>query len=171
MLINNYEIIGKLGKFYGIKGYLKLFTFTNIKKQIFSYIPWYINILNKIKYFYINFWKYKNKNFLVKLYNINNINNSCILTNYKIIIHNIQFPKLINNEIYYFNLINCKVYNLNLSYLGIIINNIKKCINCPIIILLNKKKKLLFISIKNNNLLNINLQQKKIILNINNIKK
>lgn len=168
MLIKNYTIIGKLRKFYGIKKYLIILTFTEIPKKIFDYIPWYINSYNKIIFLYINSWNFKNKKFLVKINNINNIKNLSFLINNKIIIHNIQLKKKINNEFYYYDFINCEVYNLKLFYLGKIINIFENYKNFINIILLNKKKKLLSISFINENIVYISLQQKKIILNINN---
>ncbi|UDG80429.1 ribosome maturation factor RimM [Candidatus Annandia pinicola] len=167
MLIKNYTIIGKLRKFYGIKKYLILLTFTEIKKKIFNYIPWYVSLYNKVIFLYINNWNYKNKKFLVKINNIDNIKNLSFLINNKIIIHNIQFKKTFKNEFYYYNIIHFKVYNLKLFYLGKIINIFENYKNFINIILLNKKKKILYISFIDKNIFYISLQQKKIILNIN----
>ena len=35
-------VVGKLGAAYGIKGWLKLHSFTEVSEDIFKYNPWYI---------------------------------------------------------------------------------------------------------------------------------
>ncbi|MDE5286126.1 MAG: ribosome maturation factor RimM, partial [Buchnera aphidicola] len=50
-------LIGKTGKSYGILGWITIFSFSENKKNIFSYLPWFLCKENKWKKIYLDSWK------------------------------------------------------------------------------------------------------------------
>ena len=50
-------IVGKLGATYGIKGWLKVFSYTEQSESIFSYTPWMIKIKGEWKEIRVESWK------------------------------------------------------------------------------------------------------------------
>lgn len=40
---DNRIIVGKLGSTYGIRGWLKVFSYTDNAESIFDYSPWFLN--------------------------------------------------------------------------------------------------------------------------------
>lgn len=62
--------IGKIKSAYGILGWMKIHSFTENKKNIFNYQPWYIE--KKFDLLNLETWKKNKKNFLIKIKEINN---------------------------------------------------------------------------------------------------
>ncbi len=171
-MINNYLSItnppinpvylGKIGYPYGLKGWIKIFSFTSNNEDIFNYKPWYLYIKNN---WYIppeTNWKIYKNYFLVKYKNINTINIVSLLINSKILINDYQLPPVEKNVFYWKDLIGCTVLTSNNYYLGNVVNFFETGSN-DVMIVKN-------ISLKGKNLL-IPFILKKIILNINLIKK
>ncbi|WP_367679757.1 hypothetical protein [Buchnera aphidicola] len=48
--IESFIIIGKIGSPYGIKGFIKIFSYTEKKENIFNYLPWFIKKKNLKKF-------------------------------------------------------------------------------------------------------------------------
>ncbi|QJC30139.1 16S rRNA processing protein RimM [Enterobacteriaceae endosymbiont of Plateumaris sericea] len=110
-------VLGKFGSVYGIKGYIKLYSYTVNKKNIFFYKNLFI-INNKSKIFPIIFtkWIFNNNYYIVKINNFNNRNDVIKLVNYKIYIfyhYLIKYKKI--GEYYWNDIIGCKIININNS--------------------------------------------------------
>lgn len=117
-------IIGKFLQPYGIKGYLKLLSFTENSVNIFMYKSFYI-YNKKIKYINFQYWeKYKNI-FIVKIRNINDRTNATKIKNFNIKINYFDLPKLNKENFYLQDIIKCKVVNTQNYYFGKIYNIIQ----------------------------------------------
>ena len=75
-----------------------------------------------------------------------------------------NFPKTKNNEYYVTDLINCKVFDLNKNFLGKIID-IKNFGAGDLLELINTNKKTFYIPQNKDNVVNIDIQRKEIIVN------
>ncbi|UDG79255.1 Ribosome maturation factor RimM [Candidatus Ecksteinia adelgidicola] len=117
-------IIGKIRSTYGIYGWLKIFSYTEIKKNIFNYQPWIICIEGTWKSIYLETWKYHKKNLVIKIQNIQNRNKAHLLTQCKIVITSKQLPHL-TKDFYWTDLIHCKVITIKGIFLGKVINMIE----------------------------------------------
>ncbi|QJC33863.1 16S rRNA processing protein RimM [Enterobacteriaceae endosymbiont of Donacia provostii] len=158
-------LLGQFGKFFGIKGWIKLYSFTQNKKDIFLYKKIFIlNNINNI--FFIKFFKYKiyKKNYIVKFNNFNNINEISHLINKKIFISYSELKKYKNiKEYYWYEIIGCYVFNQNFL-LGKVTNLISLKIYDILIIKTNllkvHKKKILIPFIENYIIKKIDLNNK-----------
>ncbi|WP_343189634.1 ribosome maturation factor RimM [Buchnera aphidicola] len=130
--------MGKIKKPYGILGYLKLISYTEIKKNFLNYKPLFIK--KKKKYFYIKIKKYKKKKniFLIKINNIKNRTKSIKFKNKKISTNMYNLPKIKNNY-YWKDIIKCHIFTKKNKYLGKI-NNIITNKKHDILIIKKKKK-------------------------------
>ncbi|WAI03321.1 MAG: ribosome maturation factor RimM [Buchnera aphidicola (Myzus persicae)] len=151
-------LIGKVGKAYGILGWMTIFSFTEEKEKIFNYQPWFFFKKKWLKV-QLNKWKKHNKNFIIHIKGISNRSEARELTNSDIIINKDVLPVLKKNEYYWNDIINYKVFNLNQIYLGRVINLIRTKHN-DILIVENSLK-----TLKKN--IFIPFIDKKIIKNIN----
>ncbi|HET9678807.1 MAG TPA: ribosome maturation factor RimM [Buchnera sp. (in: enterobacteria)] len=165
-------VIGKIKSAYGILGWMKIHSFTEKKKNIFNYQPWYIeknfDLLN------LETWKKNKKNFLIKIKDINNRSQATKIVNQHIMIEEkVLLPFLKKKEYYWKDIIKCHVFDLNLIFLGIVvkiietgnhdvlvINSLKKNHN-------NKKTEILIPFIDKKIIKDINIQKKKILVNWN----
>ncbi|QJC34275.1 16S rRNA processing protein RimM [Enterobacteriaceae endosymbiont of Donacia cinerea] len=155
--------LGKFGKTYGIKGWIKLFSYTQNKKNIFLYKKLFIqkNIKN---IFFIKFNQYikKKKYFIVQINNFYKTEEIINFINHKIYIFKYQLVKYKDKQEYYWNdIIGCHILNINKVYLGKVINIIETKIYDIIIIksnnLYKKNKKILIPFIEPNIIKNIDL--------------
>lgn len=119
MKLNNLIIIGKFSIPYGIKGWIKLISFSEKKENIFFYKPLYIKNNTIIKKISIKNWEKKCNIFIVKIKNFDSRNEVDILKKKEILIKNESLPKL-KNEYYWNDIINCKVLNKKNKYLGVV---------------------------------------------------
>ncbi|QJC34679.1 16S rRNA processing protein RimM [Enterobacteriaceae endosymbiont of Donacia crassipes] len=163
-------ILGQFSQTYGIKGWIKLYSYTQNKKNIFLYKK--IFIINNIKDIcFIKFYKYKvyKKNYIVKFKNLNNINDVSNLKNKKIFIFKNELRKYKNiKEYYWYEIIGCYVFN-KYFFLGKIINLISLKTHDVLIIKSNllkiNKKKILIPFIEPNIITKIDLINKFIKVN------
>ena len=132
-------IVGKIGGVYGVKGWLKIFSFTRPSKNIFSYSPWQLKIDDV--YQNINFEEFRKhgKNFLVKFSGIDNPNDAGRYINCEIAITEEQLPRLNDGEYYWRDLIAIKVINQNGDLLGKVTEIIETGAN-DVFVITNKNK-------------------------------
>ncbi|QJC30994.1 ribosome maturation factor RimM [Enterobacteriaceae endosymbiont of Macroplea appendiculata] len=119
-------ILGKFGSFYGIKGWIKLFSYTENHDNIFLYKN--IFILDQLnKKYYIKFYKYiyKKKFYITRINIVNDIvkNTSFNLVNKNILI---QYKDIIiykkPKEYYWYDIIKCTITNVDNKHLGVVTN-------------------------------------------------
>jgi len=132
--------VGKVGKSYGILGWITIFSFTEKKEKIFDYLPWFFLKDNKWIQIYLKNWKKYNKNFIILIKNIYDRSTVMQFTNSDIIIDKNQLPFLKKNEYYWYDIINYQVINTNQIYLGQVTDLLRTKYN-DILIVKNKKNK------------------------------
>ncbi|ANZ22598.1 16S rRNA processing protein RimM [Buchnera aphidicola (Diuraphis noxia)] len=131
---NNSILVGKVGKAYGILGWITIFSFSERKEKIFHYLPWFFCKEDKWTKVHVDDWKRYKKNFIVRIQGIFNRTEAENLTNSNIMINNHQLPELKKNEYYWFQIINFKVFNLNQEYLGKVIDLLRTKANDILVI-------------------------------------
>ncbi|AKZ65780.1 ribosome maturation factor RimM [Candidatus Palibaumannia cicadellinicola] len=136
-------VLGKISVVYGIRGWLKIISFTQSANSIFDYQPWFINISStggtwqKIT---IDDWKYHNNTIIIKSNSINNREEAKPFTNCQIIVEASQLPNLANGEYYWKDIIGCTIETLNGDQLGTVINLIETGSNDVMVVKTNLKK-------------------------------
>ena len=115
---NNASIIGRLGSSYGIRGWLRIFSFTEEAESVFNYQPWYVKLAGQWQQLTVESWKYHNNDFIVKLKGYDDRDQVSVLTNLQIVVDAKQFPSLTDGEYYWKDLMGCSVITTEGYHLG-----------------------------------------------------
>lgn len=120
MNTDNLIIMGKLGSSYGIRGWLRVFSFTEDPNNIFDYKPWYIQRAGKWQEVTVESFKPHNQDTIVKLIGIEDRDEANALTNIEIYVDAQKLPTLEAGDFYWRDLIGCKVVTINGYDLGLV---------------------------------------------------
>ncbi|BBI01313.1 ribosome maturation factor [Buchnera aphidicola (Nipponaphis monzeni)] len=166
-------LVGIITNPYGILGWLKLYSYTTIKLNIFNYFPWY-HIINNNKFvIHVKNWKTYKKNFLIKISNVTNRSEAERFAKCKILIDMQTLPKLKKNQYYWKDIQNCCVINYDRSILGYV-NKIISTPSNDILIIKNinqyqfKQKEILIPFIINTFIKKVDIYKKIIQVNLEN---
>ncbi|KPJ67386.1 MAG: hypothetical protein AMJ43_03755 [Coxiella sp. DG_40] len=118
--MQNKIIIGRFGSTYGIKGWIKIISFTDPKVKILQYQPWWIKKNQQWQQIDIEDSKCHGKNIIVKLHDIDNCDQAKTYTNIDINIQHDQLPKLPKDEYYWSDLEGLTVLDKSGKKLGIV---------------------------------------------------
>ena len=118
MNTENLIIVGKLGSSYGIRGWLRVFSFTEDPDSLFDYKPWYILRAGKWQEVEVESFKPHNQDTIVKLKGIDDRDEANLLTNYEIYVNAQDLPDFDEGDFYWKDLIGCKVVTINGYDLG-----------------------------------------------------
>lgn len=118
MNTENLIIVGKLGSSYGIRGWLRVFSFTEEPDSLFDYKPWYIQRAGKWQEVEVESFKPHNQDTIVKLKGIDDRDDANLLTNFEIYVNAQDLPDLDEGDFYWKDLIGCKVVTINGYDLG-----------------------------------------------------
>jgi 16S rRNA processing protein RimM len=113
-----YVVAGKLGSTYGIQGWLKLCSFTELPASILQYKNWYIQEDNDWQLIKLEASRVYSNKIIVKLAGLDNPEEARLLTGKKIAVLRSALPRLKNNEYYWRDLEGLTVINQNDVLLG-----------------------------------------------------
>lgn len=116
-----YVIVGKIGATYGIQGWLKIHSFTDVKADIIDYEPWYIEEGANWKKVKVDGAREHGKGVVAKLAGWNNPEQARLLTGKEIAILRTQLPVLTKGEYYWNDLIGLTVIDQHNNTLGTVI--------------------------------------------------
>lgn len=117
---DEYVIVGKIGATYGIKGWLKIQSFTETMLGIVEFNPWYIERGNEWQAIDIEDGRQHGNTVIVKLKGLNNPEQARLLTGKKIAVKQSQLPALKKDEYYWRDLEGLTVKNQRGEVLGTI---------------------------------------------------
>ncbi|CAM2842727.1 ribosome maturation factor RimM [Vibrio rarus] len=106
---NEKIVVGKLGATYGIRGWLKVHSFTDDAENIFSYSPWFLNQKGVWVEHKVESWKRHNKGYVCKLEGLDVREDAHLLTNFEISVAPSSLPELSEEEFYWRELFGMKV--------------------------------------------------------------
>lgn len=122
---NPYLVIGKIGATYGVKGWLKIYPFSDTGSGIFAYKTWFLADSERdpaqLQPITIAAFKPHQKAFIAKLSGVEAKEDAQLLTGKTILIKRDQLPTLPENEFYWSDLIGLTVFNQKGEELGPII--------------------------------------------------
>jgi len=102
-------ILGKIGAVYGIKGWLKVHSFTDETEAILDYFPWSLKLGNNIKPVEVVDWRKHNKGLIVKVAGIDDRDVAQALVGSEILVTENSLPELPDGEFYWRDLIGMSV--------------------------------------------------------------
>ena len=101
--------LGKIGAVYGIKGWLKIHSFTDDQEAILDYFPWSLKLGNKVQSVEITDWRKHNNGIIVKVGNIDDRDKAQALVGSEILVNESALPELPEGEFYWRDLIGMTV--------------------------------------------------------------
>lgn len=139
MNTENLIVVGKLGSSYGIRGWLRVFSFTEDPNSLFDYTPWYIQRAGKWQEVEVESFKPHNQDTIVKLKGINDRDEANSLTNFEIFVDVQKLPDLEDGDFYWKDLIGCKVVTVNGYDLGQVVDLMETGSNDVLVVKANLK--------------------------------
>jgi 16S rRNA processing protein RimM len=106
-------VLGKLGASYGIKGWMKITTYTDSVEGIFDYSPWLIKEKGEWREAKVLQWRFQGKAVVAEIEGVTTREHAQELTNCEIGITPEQMGELPEDEFYWRDLIGCEVVNTN----------------------------------------------------------
>ena len=158
----NFIEIGCFVGVHGIKGQVKLKSFTEIPENIFNYKEFFLE--NNDKVLKIKLISKVKQSLICKIVDVDTRNEAENYRGLKIFIKQDSLPKLEDNEFYHKDLIEFEVYNLKKESFGIIqsFNNF----GGGLLIEVKKENKLFYLPVGNNFLEDIDYQQQEVIIDL-----
>lgn len=130
--------VGQFGAVYGVKGWLKVHSFTDNPESIFDYTPWFLKKTNgEWQEISLQEWKRHNSGFVCKLSNIEQREEAQILTNQSIYVDESTLPELDDGEFYLNDLLDLNVVNLEGYNLGKIVDFMETGANIVLVVKAN----------------------------------
>ncbi|GHY80017.1 16S rRNA processing protein RimM [Vibrio cholerae] len=136
---NEKLVVGKLGSSYGIRGWLKVFSYTDNPESIFDYSPWYIDQKGEWVEYKVEGWKRHNKGWVVKLQGLDVREDAHLLTNFEIAIDPASLPELSEDEFYWRELFGMQVVTANGYDLGVVTDMMETGSNDVLVVKANLK--------------------------------
>ncbi len=96
-----YIVVGKIGSTYGIQGWLKVISFTEVVTDILSYQPWYLENGSDWKIVERKAGRPHGKSLVVHFSGCDTPEQARLLTGKKIAVNRSQLPALPNDEYYW----------------------------------------------------------------------
>lgn len=114
-------IVGRIGKTYGIKGWLKIHSYTQPTDNLFDYLPWQVKRAGKWQTVKLTGHKPHGDGFVAKLADVNNPEVAQTWVNADIAVERGQLPDLPDDDYYWQDLIDLQVIDMNGRVLGKVI--------------------------------------------------
>ena len=113
-------LVGKINGFFGLQGWVKIFSYTEPRKNILNYQPWYcINegVYEKIE---ITNGREQSKTIVAHIKGIDNRDQSLKLIGKDLFIDKEKLPKLADGKHYWYELVGFNVINQDKIKLGVV---------------------------------------------------
>ena len=113
-------LVGKINGFFGVQGWVKIFSYTKPRKNILEYYPWYFVDNGTYKVIEITTGREQSKNIVAHLKGIDNRDQAGQLIGKDLYIDKDQLPELSDDEHYWHELNEFRVINKNGVDLGVV---------------------------------------------------
>ncbi len=110
--------LGKISGVFGLKGWLKVFSYTEPRQNILSYKNFFLQKGEKLKLANLISGQLQGKSVVIHIEGVNDRDDAQSLIGYDIVIDREQFPPIANDEYYWVDLVGLKVENLECVQLG-----------------------------------------------------
>ena len=98
----NVIVLGRLASAYGVKGWLKICSYTEPPENIFNYQPWLLGAPNDSISFHVDQWQNRSKGFVAKIHGVDDRQRAELLCNLDISVEkNHLLPLPVGNYYWY----------------------------------------------------------------------
>ncbi|MGX9416947.1 ribosome maturation factor RimM [Vibrio sp. RC27] len=132
-------VVGKFGASYGIRGWLKIISYTDNQESIFDYSPWFINQKGEWVECKVESWKRHNQGLVAKLVGLDVRENTSLYTNLEISINPVSLPELSEDEFYWRELFGMQVFTTKGYDLGTVTDLLETGSNDVLVVKANLK--------------------------------
>jgi len=102
--------LGQVSGLHGVQGWVKVFSETQPRENIFSYSPWHIYVSGEMRQVEVLRWRKQGKTLVAKLKGLDDRDAAKALIGVKIVIEKDQLPSLSNHEYYWHQLVGLTVF-------------------------------------------------------------
>lgn len=111
-------VVGTFGATYGIKGWIRINSFTDSMEGIFDYQPWLVNQNGTWQKVSVVDWRLHGKTYIVSLEGVSQREEAKVFVNQEIAIFPEQLQELPSDEYYWRELVRCEVINHQGYHMG-----------------------------------------------------
>ena len=113
-------LVGKINGFFGVQGWVKIFSYTDPRKNILEYHPWFLVDNGVYKVIEVTAGREQSKTIVAHVKGIDNRDQAGQLIGKSLYIDKDQLPKLDDDEHYWHELAGFRVINKNAVDLGVV---------------------------------------------------
>ncbi len=113
-------LVGKINGFFGLQGWVKLMSYTEPRKNILSYHPWYFLEDGQYEKVVVTNGREQSKTIVAHIKDVDSRDQSQKFIGKDIYIDKEQLPKLNTGEYYWFEMIGFEVINQSNEKLGVV---------------------------------------------------
>ena len=143
MKSGNKILVGKISNPHGIKGWIKVISFTDPIENILSYKKWTISDNETEKTYCLEDSRIQGNKIVIKLEGVNNRDDADLLKNLQIEINRSDLPKLEENSYYWEDLVDFNVIDIKGMHVGKVDSLFRTGSNDVLVIINETKQRLL----------------------------
>ena len=117
---DNMLLLGKINGVFGVKGWVKILSYTEVIVSICEYLPFYIKEGSTFSALCVKNCKAHSKTIIASIDNIDTCDKASLLLGVKLYINKSQLPKIARNEYYCSELEGMSVFNKESVALGVL---------------------------------------------------
>lgn len=155
-------IVGKLNGASGIKGWVKVYSYTDPKENILNYSPWYLKLDGQWQEVSILNGREQGKTVVAQLEGCNDRNTAESYRGVEIAIEESQLPQLEEGEYYWRDLIGLTVVNMAGEELGTVKKMMETGANDVLVVKTASKEELLIPYVPEYSVMKVDLESKQI---------
>ena len=136
-------LVGKISNPHGIKGWVKVISFTDPIENILSYKQWIISDKETERTYYLEDSRVQGNKIVIKLENVNDRNDADLLKNLQIQVNRSDLPELDQNSYYWEDLVDFNVIDIKGNHVGKVDSLFRTGSNDVLVIIDETKERLL----------------------------
>jgi len=154
--------VGKISGVFGVKGWVKVFSFTDPRENILTYSPWLLKKDDETKTINVVDGQLQGKTIVAQLAGVNDRDQAASLMGWDIFISQDQLPKAAKGEYYWSELIGLNVVTIDGVQLGVVDSLLETGANDVIIVQGERERVIPFL--QGQTIINVDLNVGKIIV-------
>lgn len=154
--------VGKISGVFGIKGWVKVFSFTDPRENILTYSPWLLKKGDETKTVNVVDGQLQGKTIVAQLTDVNDRDQAASLMGWVIFITQDQLPKAAKGEYYWSELIGLNVETIDGVQLGVVDSLLETGANDVIIVQGERERVIPFL--QGQTIINVDLDAGKIVV-------
>lgn len=135
--------VGEVSGVFGVKGWIKVFSFTDPRENILNYSPWYLQKGQEIKEISLVGGQRQGKLVVAALEGIEDRDAAAALSGWKILIDKQQLPVASEGEYYWADLIGLQVETTEGQYLGVVDHLLETGANDVLVVMDGEQERLI----------------------------